>query len=158
MLEERLQDKLNKYPQPENCEGYLTKVRVNQLIWDSLSSTIRSQDSKFQKVQTSIVKGMAAPACVTDVILKRVNEIEGGKVLAREAIDSLSLLAHANTWLNNRKKELAKPDLHTDYKHLCSASTTVTTLWIRRLVEASQGYLRSKPCWPESNYFYRHSP
>ena len=125
MLEERLQDKLNKYPQPENCEG-LTKVRVNQLIWDNLSSTIRSQDLKFQKVQTSIVKGMTALARVTDAILKRVNEIKGGKVLAQEAIDSLSLLAHANTELNNRRKELIKPDLHTDYKHLCSASTTVT--------------------------------
>ena len=125
MLEERLQDKINKYPQPENCEG-LTKVRVNQLIWDNLSSTIRSQDLKFQKVQTSIVKGMTALARVTDAILKRVNKISGGKVLAQEAIDSLSLLAHANTELNNRRKELIKPDLHTDYKHLCSASTTVT--------------------------------
>ena len=125
MLEERLQDKLNKYPQPENCEG-LTKVRVNQLIWDNVSSTIRSQDLKFQKVQTSIVKGMAALARVTDAVLKRVNEIKGGKALAQEAIDSLSLLAHANTKLKNSKKELIKPDLHTDYKHLCSASTTVT--------------------------------
>ena len=125
MLEERLQDKLNKYPQPENCEG-LTKVRVNQLIWDNLSSTIRSQDLKFQKVQTSIVKGMTALARVTDAILKRVNEINGGKVLAHEAIDSLSLLAHANTELNYRRKQLIEPDLHTDYKHLCSASTTVT--------------------------------
>lgn len=125
MLEERLQEKINKYPQPENCEG-LTKVRVNQLIWDNLSSTIRSQDLKFQKVQTSVVKGMTALARVTDAILKRVNEINGGKVLAQEAIDSLSLLAHANTELNNRRKELIKPDLHTDYKHLCSASTTVT--------------------------------
>lgn len=125
MLEDRLQDKINKYPQPENCEG-LTKVRVNQLIWDNLSSTIRSQDLKFQKVQTSIFKGMTALARVTDAILKRVNEINGGKVLAQEAIDSLSLLAHANTELNNRRKELIKPDLHTDYKHLCSASTTVT--------------------------------
>ena len=124
MLEERLQDKINKYPQPENCEG-LTKVRVNQLIWDNLSSTIRSQDLKFQKVQTSIVKGMTALARVTDAILKRVNEINGGKVLAQEAIDSFSL-AHANTELNNRRKELIKPDLQTDYKHLCSASTTVT--------------------------------
>ena len=125
MLEDRLQDKINKYPQPENCEA-LTKVRVNQLIWDNLSSTIRSQDLKFQKVQTAIVKGMTALARVTDAILKRVNEINGGKVLAQEAIDSLSLLAHANTELNNRRKELIKPDLHTDYKHLCSASTTVT--------------------------------
>ena len=121
MLEERLQEKINKYPQPENCEG-LTKVRVNQLIWDNLNSTIGSQDLKFQKVQTSVVKGMTALARVTDAILKRVNEINGGKVLAQEAIDSLSLLAHANTELNNRRKELIKPDLHTDYKHLCSAS------------------------------------
>ena len=69
---------------------------------------------------------MTALARVTDAILKRVNEINDGKVLAQEAIDSLSLLAHANTELNNRRKELIKPDLHTDYKHLCSASTTVT--------------------------------
>ena len=117
------QFKINKYPQPEKCEG-LTKVRVNQLIWDNLSSTIRSHDLKFQKVQTSIVKGMTALVRVTDAILQRVNEINGGKVLAQEAIDSLSLLAHANTELNNRRKELIKPDLHSDYKHLCSASTT----------------------------------
>ena len=71
-------------------------------------------------MQTSIVKGMTALARVTDAILKRVNEIKGGKVLAQEAIDSLFLLAHANTKLNNSRKE------HTDYKHLCSASTTVT--------------------------------
>ena len=64
---------------------------------------------------------MTALARVTDAILKRVNEINGGKVLAQEAIDSLSLLAHANTELNNRRKELIKPDLHSDYKHLCSA-------------------------------------
>ena len=125
MLEERLQEKINKYPQSENCEG-LTKVRVNQLIWDNLNSTIGSQDLKFQKVQTSVVKGMTALARVTDAILKRVNEINGEKVLAQEAIDNLSLLAHANTEVNNRRKELIKPDLHTDYKHLCSASTTVT--------------------------------
>ena len=125
MLEERLQDKINKYPQPENCDA-LTKVRVNQRIWDNISFTIRSQDLKFQKVQTSIVKGITALARVTDAILKRVNWINGGKVLAQEAIDSLSLLARANTALNNRTKELIKPDLHTDYKHLCSASTRVT--------------------------------
>ena len=126
VLEEKLQEKLNKYPQPENCKG-LTKVRVNQLIWDNLSPGIRSKDLKFQKVQTSLVKGMTALAHVADAILKDVNAINGGKALAQlEAIDSLSLLAHANTELNTRRKELIKPDLHSDYKHLCSASTTVT--------------------------------
>lgn len=69
---------------------------------------------------------MTALTRVTDAILKQVSEINGRKVLAQEAIDSLSLLAHANTELNNRRKELIKPDPHTDYKHLCSASTAVT--------------------------------
>ena len=69
---------------------------------------------------------MTALACVADAILKRVNDINGGKALAQEAIDSLSFLAHANTELNTRRKELKKLDLHSDYKHLCSASTTVT--------------------------------
>ena len=125
MLEDKLQEKLNKYPQPENCEG-LTKVRVNQLIWDNLSPSVRSQDLRFQKVQTSIVKGMTALARVADAILKNVNKLNGGKALAQEAIDSLSLFAHANAELNTRRKELIKPDLHSDYKHLCSASIPVT--------------------------------
>ena len=125
MLEDKLQDKLNKYPQPENCEG-LTKVGVNQLMWDNLSPGIRSQDLKFQKVQRSLVKGMTVLARVADAVLKRANDINGGKAVAQEAIDSLSLLAHANTELNTRRKELIKPDFHSDYKHLCSVSTTVT--------------------------------
>jgi len=65
---------------------------------------------------------MTALARLTDAILKRVNEIKGGKVLAQEAIDNISLFGTCN----NRRKELIKPDLHTDYKHLCSTSTTVT--------------------------------
>ena len=36
------------------------------------------------------------------------------------------LLAHANAELNTRRKALIKPDLHSDYKHLCSASIPVT--------------------------------
>ena len=125
MLEDKLQEKLNKYPQPENCEG-LTKVRANQLIWDNLSPSVRSQDLRFQKVQTSIVKGMTALARVVDAILKNVNEINGGKPLAQEATESLSLFTHANAELNTRRKELIKPDLPSDYKHLCSATIPVT--------------------------------
>ena len=38
--EEKIQEKMNKYHRPENCEN-LTKVRVNQEIWDNLSPPIR---------------------------------------------------------------------------------------------------------------------
>ena len=65
---------------------------------------------------------MTALVRLADAILKRVNDIDGRKALAQVAIDSLSLLAHANTELNTWRKELIKPDLHSDYKRLCSAS------------------------------------
>lgn len=52
---------------------------------------------------------MTALARVTNAILKQVNEIKGGKVLAQEAIDSLSLLALANTELNNRRAHKTGP-------------------------------------------------
>ena len=57
--EEKLQEKLNKYHRPENCES-LTTVRENQSIWDHLTPAVRSQDVRLQKVQTSIFKGMCA--------------------------------------------------------------------------------------------------
>ena len=69
---------------------------------------------------------MTVLARVADAILKNVNEINGRKALVQEAIDSLSLFANANAKLNTRQKELIKPDLHSYYKYLCSASMSVT--------------------------------
>ena len=64
--EQKLQEKLNKYHRPENCES-LTKVRVIQAVWDHLTSAVRSQEVKLQKVEASILKGMCA---LTDMIDK----------------------------------------------------------------------------------------
>ena len=44
--------KINRIACPQNCEA-LTKVKVNQLIWDNLSVNVRSQNLRIQKVQTS---------------------------------------------------------------------------------------------------------
>ena len=57
LSDEKLQDKLNKYPSPQNCEA-LCKVKANQLIWDILQPNTRSQDLRFQKVQTAMTKGV----------------------------------------------------------------------------------------------------
>ena len=39
LLEEKLQEKLNEYHRPEICES-LTKVRVNQSIWDHTTPAV----------------------------------------------------------------------------------------------------------------------
>ena len=121
LSDEKLQDKLNKYPSPENCAA-LCKVKVNQLIWDNLQPNTRSQDLRFQKVQTAMTKGMAAIVRATDTLLAHVTTFPAGKEIIEYMTDAFALCAHENSELNIRRKELIKPDLHEDYKHLCSAS------------------------------------
>lgn len=39
MVDDKLQEKINRTAQPQNCEA-LTKVKVNQLIWDTLTLSL----------------------------------------------------------------------------------------------------------------------
>ena len=111
--EEKLQEKLNKYHRLENCES-LTKVRG----WDHITPAVRSQDVRMQKVQTSIFKGMCALNMMVDKCLDHIPLIPNGKDLLKSATDALALCANANSELNQRRRELIKPHLHDEYKHL----------------------------------------
>ena len=128
MQDDRLQERLNKMARPSNCEA-LTKVKVNQLVWDNLSSDIRSQDIRRQKVQTSLIRGLTGVVRATDKMLSCLDGIPIGNNVIQLLSDSIVLLADANTELNMRRKELIKPDLHRDYKHLCSSSIQSTS-WL----------------------------
>lgn len=113
LSDEKLQDKLNKYPSAENCEA-LCKVKVNQLIWDNLQPKSRLQDLRFQKVQTALTEGMAAIIRATDTALAHVTTFPAGKEIIENMTDAIALFAHANCELNIRRKELIKSDLHED--------------------------------------------
>ena len=124
LSEEKLQEKLNKYHRPENCES-LTKVRVNQSIWDHLTPAVRSQDVRLQKVQTSLFKGMCALTTMIDKFLDHIPSFPQGNDLLQQSTDALALFANASSELNQRRRELIKPDLHDEYKHLCSSSLAI---------------------------------
>lgn len=42
-------------PRPSNCDG-LVIVRTNQLIWDLISSFVRTCDKKMPDIERSVVK------------------------------------------------------------------------------------------------------
>ena len=115
MAEDKLQEKMTKIARPQNCEA-LTKVKVNQLIWDNLSANVRSQDLRMQKVQTSLIKGITGVVIATNKILLRLDSIPEGRDLTQGLSDGIAMLANANKELNMRRKEMIKPDLHDDYK------------------------------------------
>ena len=95
---------------PQNCEA-LTKVKINQLIWDNLSANIRSQDLRMQKVQTSLIKGITGIVLATKKILSRIDSIPEGRDLIQGFSHGIAMLANANKEINMRRKELIKPDL-----------------------------------------------
>ena len=127
MAEDKLQEKMTKIARPQNCKA-LTKVKVNQLIWDNLSANVRSQDLRMQKVQTSLIKGITGVVIATNKILSHLDSIPEGRDLTQGLSDGIAMLANANKELNMRRKEMIKPDLHDDHKHLCSSSLETTSL------------------------------
>ena len=96
MAEDKLQEKMTKIARPQNCEA-LTKVKVNQLIWDNLSANVRSQDLRMQKVQTSLIKGITGVVIATNKILSRLDSIPEGRDLTQGLSDGIAMLANASS-------------------------------------------------------------
>ena len=63
---------------------------------------------------------------MVDKCLDHIPLIPNGNDLLKSATDALALFANANSEINQRRRELIKPDLHDEYKHLCSSSLGIT--------------------------------
>lgn len=48
----------------------LSKITVNQFIWDRVSAEARTGDVKMQRVQSALVKGPTNVALIADLVLK----------------------------------------------------------------------------------------
>ena len=80
----------------------------------------------MQKVQTSLFKGMCALTSMINKLVDQIPLLPVGNDMLQEATDAFAMFANANTEFNHRRRELIKPDLHNDYKHLCSSSIPIT--------------------------------
>ena len=95
-------------------------------VVNAMLKEVRSQDVRLQKVQTSIFKGMCALTNMIDKLLEHLSSLPAGNDLLQKSTDALTLFANANSELNQRRREFIKPDLHEEYKHLCSSSVPIT--------------------------------
>ena len=117
--EDKITDPKKQHETPENCTT-LSETRVNQGVWNNLDESARSTDLKFQKVQKSLVKGIV-------IIVTEVNKLMGNSGpqnvddTVGSLMDGVLLLANANQELNYRRRELIRPQLNANYRHLRSA-------------------------------------
>ena len=103
---------------------------INQAAWDNLSPSVRLQDVKVQKVQTSLFKGICALTCMINTLIKQIVSLPVGSELLQEATDTFALLANANTELNQRCGELIKLD---SIMIICTNTPHPSQSWINCL-------------------------
>lgn len=127
--EECEKNTFNHILRPENCDG-LSRITVNQVIWDRISAEARTNDVKMQRVQTALVKGTTNVALIADLLLKHSNEIpqELGEQIWKLSEDSLVCLGAANWELVQRRREALKPQISRHYSHLCAQKTPYTDM------------------------------
>ena len=118
--DEKTQAKVDQYPKPANIEGLRTP-RVNPLIWSQLPAQVRTQDSKHQKSQNSLVAAVVAITKATDIVLKQ-NQPDN-KELLTTLTDGIALAMNCLHDMNSTRRQSMKRDLHRDYAALCNATT-----------------------------------
>ena len=107
---------------PENCTG-LSRVRVNSVFWEALPKFAQDLDARLQTVQESICK---AGTLVAGLLQESNAQTEIGVKLMKDGMDAVAFLGHANANLNFRRKELLRPHIAPNFKHLCSATVPFT--------------------------------
>ena len=129
--EESEKNLFQKILRPENCPG-LSKITVNQVIWDRVSAEARTGDVKMQRVQSALVKGTTNVALIADLVLKSSEDKDNIDTTAlldklwKLTEDSLCCLGAANWELVQRRREALKPQISKDYAHLCAQKVTFT--------------------------------
>ena len=120
-----------KILRPENCPG-LSKITVNQLIWDGVSAEARTGDVRMQRVQSALVKRATNVALIADLVLKssedkdNIHDYALLDKLRKLTEDSLCCLGAANWELVQRRREALKPQISKDYAHLCAQKVNFT--------------------------------
>lgn len=129
MDEEQYSDifKDEKNARPGNCEG-LKVVRTNQLIWDILPPFTQTCDKKMQNVEKTVIKAATVLTNAVNKMAKVESENQEFNDFIESCNDTLALMGHANRQLNLARREFMKPDVNSNYGHLCAQSVPYTSL------------------------------
>ena len=97
--DDKVQSKFAKYPRPENVDNLQTP-RVNPLIWNHISATVRSTDVKYQKIQQSLVGAISAMIYATEQAVKDNCD----KTLITAVTDGVALATQCQHDLNHTSR------------------------------------------------------
>ena len=71
--DDKIKATLDKYTRPENIKGLRTP-KVNPLIWNQLSATMKAQDARSQKGQNALIGSVVAMTKAADLVLAKYSQ------------------------------------------------------------------------------------
>ncbi len=131
LAEDKLKEKLKKYPTPANCNNVIVP-KCNHEIWtNSLTSSHRFNDLSLQKTQCQVSKAANAIIQVCDELL--AHKTNGGNALNTNKLigyttDALALLGNARQEISQRRREAIKVKIPHRLHHLASNVPANSTL------------------------------
>ncbi|ESP04429.1 hypothetical protein LOTGIDRAFT_170822 [Lottia gigantea] len=120
-------EKIKKYKKPANCPSLKTQ-EINRIMWDIVSSDVRTADCKLQRVQTGIIKSAICITECLDAVIKEKRSIPSNlaSIITHKLGDAIALSAYATRETILRRKSQLQPHLPEEYKPLCSANSAVS--------------------------------
>lgn len=123
MPDDKLKVKLDKYTRPENVKGLRTP-KVNPLIWNQLSASMKAQDARSQKGQNTLIGSVIAMTKAADLALQKYSQ---DRDLITLLTDAIAMAFQCNHEVNHSRRVAMKKELHKDYAALCNPSTVEPT-------------------------------
>lgn len=111
-----LKTKLDQYLRPESVEGLRTP-KVNPLIWNQISASMRTRDAGSQKNQSTLVGSTIAMAKAADRAMKKY---AGDSELLALITDAIALAIQCHHEASHVRWLAMKKELHKDYDSVCS--------------------------------------
>ena len=121
MPDDNIKAKLDKYryTRPENIKGLRTP-KVNPLIWNQLSATMKAQDARSQKGQNALIGCVLAMTKAADLVLAKYSQ---DRDLITLLTDAIAMALQFNHEVNHSRRVAMEKELHKDYAALCNSST-----------------------------------
>ncbi|XP_071509229.1 uncharacterized protein [Diadema antillarum] len=120
-------EKISKqYMTPSNARS-VCAPRIEEQLWATIPPKNRSADSRAQKLQKMVVQGMLPYAEIIRELQTAAREQRpiNSALVARLAVDGVTLCGNASYEMSMRRREELKPAFNQKYRGICSRSIPV---------------------------------
>lgn len=129
MTEKALSDRKAKILDIENL-NMVVAPRLNQCVWNLIPRESKTRDATLQNIQKAITKGITPIVKVVDRLKKAVQgkaPMPDTRAAIADLVEGITIVLAGHCLMNGYRRDLIKPDLHRDFKSVCSSNVPTTT-------------------------------